>query len=189
MLTLIFVSFLLSARSGLSSPYSSIPWDYCNAPHVNASHYQPAEEGAHLAHLTVIMRHHKVTYLLPDLSCQHTSQTKLLQRTPIALVPKELGVDDWDCSGVRQFTYDDGGARLSHSVVTPPDHPFAQQMWAGSCESGQLTTGGFHDSKVHGKVTRCRQVSLSACNDASARTFGNCITVALNFYARLTPAR
>ena len=165
MLTLIFVSFLLSTRSALSSSYSSIPKDYCNAPHVNASHYQPAEEGAQLVHLTVIMRHHKVTYLLSGISRQHANQTKLPQRTPIALVPDELGINDgieWDCSGVEQFTYDGGGARLSNSVVTPPDHPFAQQMWAGTCESGQLTTGGFHDSMVHGKVERCCQVFLSA---------------------------
>ncbi|KAF8483949.1 phosphoglycerate mutase-like protein [Russula ochroleuca] len=135
MLTLIFVSFLFGARSALSSPYSSSPWDnYCNAPHVNASHYQLPEEGAELVHLTVMMRHHK--------------------RTPVALVPNERGINDgipWDCSGVRQFAYDGGGARLSHSVFTPSDHPFAQQMWAGSCESGQLTTGGFQDSMVHGE--------------------------------------
>ncbi|KAN0109872.1 phosphoglycerate mutase-like protein [Russula decolorans] len=137
MLTLILVSFFFSARSALSSPYSSRPWDtsrYCNAPHVNASYYQAAEEGAELVHLTILMRHHK--------------------RTPVALVPNERGINDgieWNCSGVRQFTYDGGGARLSHEVITPPDHPFAQQIWSGSCEEGQLTAGGFHDSKVHGK--------------------------------------
>jgi 2-phosphoxylose phosphatase len=89
----------------------------------------------------------------------------MAQRTPVALVPNELGINDgipWDCSGVRQFAYDGGGARLSHSVFTPSDHPFAQQMWGGSCETGQLTTGGFQDSKVHGKVRRCFEVFLSA---------------------------
>ncbi|KAH9994292.1 phosphoglycerate mutase-like protein [Russula vinacea] len=123
------------ARSALTSPQFSSPWNnYCNAPHVNASHYQLPEEGAELVHLTVMMRHHK--------------------RAPIALVPDELSINDdipWDCSGVKQFTYDGRGARLSHSVYTPLDHPFARQMWAGGCEVGQLTQGGFRDSKIHGK--------------------------------------
>ncbi|KAF8483947.1 phosphoglycerate mutase-like protein [Russula ochroleuca] len=134
MLTSIFFPFLFSVRLALSSPSFSGPWDkYCNAPHVNASHYQLPEEGTELVHLTVMMRHHK--------------------RTPTALVPNERGINDgipWDCSGVSLFKYDGGGARLSHSVFTPPDHPFARQMWAGNCEVGQLTTGGFHDSKAHG---------------------------------------
>ena len=67
MLTLILVLFLFTAHPALSSPYSLRPWDtssYCNAPHVNASYYQAAEEGAELIHLTILMRHHKVTYQL-----------------------------------------------------------------------------------------------------------------------------
>ena len=159
MLTLIFVSLLFSARSALTSPQFSSPWNnYCNAPHVNASHYQLPEEGAELVHLTVMMRHHKVMYRLPRIPCSLASQTEIVQRAPIALVPDELSINDgipWDCSGVKQFTYDGRGARLSHSVYTPLDHPFARQMWAGGCEVGQLTQGGFHDSKVHGKVKRC----------------------------------
>ena len=161
MLTLILVSVLFSARSALSSPYSSRPWDtsrYCNAPHVNASFYKAGEEGAELVHLTVLMRHHKVTYQLPRVPYQQARQTEIAQRTPVALVPNERGINDgieWNCSGVRQFTYDGGGARLSHSVITPPDHPFAQQIWSGSCEEGQLTAGGFYDSNTHGKVRIC----------------------------------
>jgi len=103
------------------------------------------------------MRHHKVTFQLLGAPCQQASLTEVAQRTPVALVPNERAINDgieWDCSGVRQFTYDGGGARLSHSAITPPDHPFAQQIWSGSCEEGQLTAGGFHDSKVHGKVRR-----------------------------------
>ncbi|KAI0289333.1 histidine phosphatase superfamily [Russula brevipes] len=128
------VPFLFGVRSALSAPG---PWHtsgYCNAPHVNASHYQPVEEGAELVHLSVMMRHHK--------------------RTPIALVPNERGINvgiEWDCSDVRPFTYDGSGARLSHSVNTPPGHPFEHQIWAGTCEEGQLTACGFHDSRVHGK--------------------------------------
>ncbi|KAH9956432.1 histidine phosphatase superfamily [Russula dissimulans] len=137
-LVLQVLPFLFTARPALSASASNVmgSWDsvYCNAPHVNASHYQPPEKGAELVHLSVMMRHHK--------------------RTPIALVPNELGINvgiEWDCSHVAQFTYDGSGARLSHSVTVPPGHPFAQQFWAGSCEEGQLTAGGFHDSKVHGK--------------------------------------
>ncbi len=73
---------------------------------------------------------------------------------------------------MRQFTYDGAGARLSHSVTTPPGHPFAQQIWAGTCEEGQLTAGGFHDSKIHGKVWEFLLVVLSARSDAYARTSG-----------------
>ena len=163
MVTLMLVSLLLlfSARSALSSLYSSRPWDtfkYCNAPHVNASHYQPAKEGAKLVHLTVLMRHHKVTYWLPIMSCQTAGRTENTQRTPAILAPNEREINDgikWDCSDVQQFTYDGGGARLSNSVVIPPGHPFARQIWAGSCEEGQLTAGGLKDSKIHGKVRRC----------------------------------
>ncbi|KAH9980673.1 phosphoglycerate mutase-like protein [Russula compacta] len=131
MLALALVSFLFSAPSALSKPWATS--GYCNAPHVNASHYQPVE-GAELVHLSIMMRHHK--------------------RTPIALVPNEHGINlglEWDCSGVKQFTYDGGGTPSSHFVTIPPRHPFAQQIWAGSCEEGQLTAGGFHDSRIHGK--------------------------------------
>ena len=57
------VSFLLGAQLSLSSPSTSKPWDissYCNAPHVNASHYEPPEEGEELLHVSIMMRHHKV---------------------------------------------------------------------------------------------------------------------------------
>ena len=111
------------------------------------------------------MRHHKVRYQLPRVPCQRTSLTEITQRKPVALLPNERGVNDgieWDCSGVRQFTYDGDGARLSHSVITPPGHPFVQQIWSGSREEGQLTAGGFDDSNVHGKVRRCSWVFLPA---------------------------
>ncbi|KAF8258566.1 histidine phosphatase superfamily [Lactarius quietus] len=133
----ILTPFFLGVRLSLSSPSISTPLDissYCNAPHVNVSHYQRPEEGEELLHLSIMMRHHK--------------------RTPIALVPDEHEINrgvPWDCSGVKQFTYDGGGARLSNSVTIPPGHPFGQQIWAGSCEEGQLTAGGFQDSKTHGK--------------------------------------
>jgi hypothetical protein len=115
---------------------------------------------------------------------------KSQQRTPVALVPDERGINqgiEWDCSNVRQFTYasDCGGARLSHSITTPPDHPFAQQFWVGTCEEGQLTAGGFHDSKIHGKVWKFLLVALSARSDAYARTSGGCIIINSTFYAPL----
>src|SRR5712691_7999766 len=67
MLALALVCFLFStfsARSVLATPYVTRPWvlsGYCNAPHVNASHYQPPLEDAQLVHVSVMMRHHKVT--------------------------------------------------------------------------------------------------------------------------------
>jgi len=96
---------------------------------------------------------------------------------------------EWDCSHVARFTYDGSGARLSHSVTVPSGHPFAQQFWAGSCEEGQLTAGGFHDSKVHGKVCKCHLALLSLSSDMPPRTSGKCITIALAFYVLSIPAR
>lgn len=119
-------------------------------------------------------------------------ELKSQQRAPVALVPNERGINEgieWDCSHVRQFTYDGGGTRLSHSVTTPPDHPFAQQIWAGSCEEGQLTAGGFHDSRIHGKVWDFLFAILSGRSDASARTSGRYIMVDSTFYAPLIPER
>ncbi|KAH9039872.1 phosphoglycerate mutase-like protein [Lactarius pseudohatsudake] len=135
----ILTSFLLGAHLSLASPTFPRHWpgdfsSYCNAPHVNVSHYEPPEKGVELLHLSVMMRHHK--------------------RTPVVLVPKEREINigvPWDCSGIKRFTYDGSGSRLSNSVTIPPGHPFKEQIWAGSCEEGQLTAGGFHDSKTHGK--------------------------------------
>ncbi|KAH9067513.1 phosphoglycerate mutase-like protein [Lactarius vividus] len=133
----ILTSFLLGAQLSLASPTFPRQRDfssYCNAPHVNASDYEPPEKGVELLHLSVMMRHHK--------------------RAPVALVPKEREINigvPWDCSGIKQFTYDGSGSRLSNSVSIPPGHPFRERIWAGSCEEGQLTAGGFHDSKTHGE--------------------------------------
>ncbi|KAH9036246.1 phosphoglycerate mutase-like protein [Lactarius hengduanensis] len=143
----ILTSFLLGAQLSLASPTVSRlrQWDissYCNAPHVNVSHYEPPEEGEELLHLSIMMRHHKVGTLATEL------------RAPSTLVPDELEINNgvpWDCSGVNQFTYDGGGGRLSNAVTIPPGHPFREQIWTGSCEVGQLTPGGFQDSKTHGK--------------------------------------
>lgn len=64
----ILTSFLLGAQLSLSLPSISRPWDissYCNAPHVNVSHYEPPEDGAELLHLSIVMRHHKVGTIEP----------------------------------------------------------------------------------------------------------------------------
>lgn len=61
--SVILTSFLLGAQLSLPSLSISRPLDissYCNAPHVNASHYELPEEGAELLHLSIMMRHHKV---------------------------------------------------------------------------------------------------------------------------------
>ena len=42
---------------------TNLPWNtynYCNAPHVTAQHYE-APKGAELVYLNLMMRHHKVT--------------------------------------------------------------------------------------------------------------------------------
>jgi hypothetical protein len=63
----ILTSFLLGAQLSLTSQFTSKPWDissYCNAPHVNVSHYEFPEEGEELVHLSIMMRHHKVGKLV-----------------------------------------------------------------------------------------------------------------------------
>ncbi|KAI0264145.1 phosphoglycerate mutase-like protein [Gloeopeniophorella convolvens] len=137
MLALLAFQLLLGLQPVVSASYPPGPWnisDYCNAPHVNASHYEHPTEDAELVHLSVLMRHHK--------------------RAPVALVPDERSINvgiGWDCTCAKQFTYGGGGARLYHTVRTPPNHPFAQQIWPGTCEEGQLTAGGFNDAREHGK--------------------------------------
>ncbi|KAI9454987.1 phosphoglycerate mutase-like protein [Lactarius psammicola] len=161
----------------LSAPPLSIPtgtgtpWDiatYCNASHVVASHYKESKEGAKLVHVGVMIRHHK--------------------RAPAFLVPneREINVDlGWDCSGVKQFTYNGSGAPLYHSVTTPPEHPFADQIWAGNCEEGQLTAGGFHDSKTHGRssiiwVYHTRLGFLSPIEPSEISVFVSAVLVGMN---------
>jgi hypothetical protein len=59
--SVILTSFVLAAKLSLFS--LCISWNissYCNAPHVNASHYELPEEGVQLVHLSIMMRHHKV---------------------------------------------------------------------------------------------------------------------------------
>lgn len=161
MLIPIVATLLLGTRMVLSAPPISVltgtPRDmttYCNAPHVLASQYKVPNEDAELVHVSVFMRHHKVI----DLSrCAffRLSRLKRLQRAPAYLVPNEREINvelGWNCSGVKQFKYNGGGARLYHEVTTPPGHPFAREIWAGTCEVGQLTHGGFRNSKTHGKV-------------------------------------
>jgi len=135
---------LLASASGIydsSETPLTFPWNtynYCNAPHVNAAHYElpPNCTGANLVHVSVVMRHHK--------------------RTPDNLAPSERALNPptgWTCSDAAavQFTYDLGGAAIAHDPTTPPNHPFASTFWTGSCDAGQLTPGGLLDASRHGK--------------------------------------
>jgi hypothetical protein len=62
----------LASESGVydsSETPAKLPWNtynYCNAPHVNAVHYEFPPDiasmgGGKLVHVTVVMRHHKVS--------------------------------------------------------------------------------------------------------------------------------
>lgn len=60
----------LASASGIynsSETPPTLPWNtynFCNAPHVNAAHYEfppQAVAAAQLLHVSVVMRHHKVT--------------------------------------------------------------------------------------------------------------------------------
>ncbi|KAF8498089.1 phosphoglycerate mutase-like protein [Russula emetica] len=136
----------LASASGVynsSQTPSTLPWNtynFCNAPHVNAAHYElppnaTSTGGSQLIHVSVIMRHHK--------------------RTPDNTAPSERNINPqagWICSDEAiQFTYDLCGAAIAHDPMTPHDHPFASTIWAGSCDVGQLTPGGLVDASQHGK--------------------------------------
>jgi hypothetical protein len=63
----------LVSESGVydsSQTLPTLPWNtynFCNAPHVNAAHYELPDiasmGGAKLVHVSVVMRHHKVCVL------------------------------------------------------------------------------------------------------------------------------
>ncbi|KIN93474.1 hypothetical protein M404DRAFT_171145 [Pisolithus tinctorius Marx 270] len=117
---------------------SNLPWDtynYCNAPHVNLDHYSfPNESGARLRFVVVVMRHHKRT---PD-------NLYLSERT---LNP----ITGWDCSSIIPQSYAGGTAQIFTETSTPFLHPFADRIWAGTCDSGQLTREGLDDAIKHGR--------------------------------------
>ncbi|KZT19843.1 phosphoglycerate mutase-like protein [Neolentinus lepideus HHB14362 ss-1] len=146
-LALLALVHLASATNPISTPNgvynssttpSSFPWNtynYCNAPHVNAEHYnRPSVEGAELVYMNVMFRHHK--------------------RTPDNLYPNENGLNPaagWNCSNFIQFNYGGGTAHVNHQVVIPPSHPFLTQIWNGTCDQGTLTQEGLEDAIKHGR--------------------------------------
>ncbi|KAI5999955.1 phosphoglycerate mutase-like protein [Pisolithus albus] len=116
----------------------NLPWNtynYCNAPHVNPDHYSmPDESDTRLTFVIVAMRHHK--------------------RTPDNLYPSERTVDsttEWDCSSIIPQSYAGGTAQIFTQTSTPLLHPFADRIWAGTCDSGQLTREGLDDAIKHGQ--------------------------------------
>ncbi|KAG6330872.1 hypothetical protein ID866_8217 [Astraeus odoratus] len=121
---------------------SHLPWNtynYCNAPHVNADNYSlshPSDSSVtSLAFVVMIMRHHK--------------------RTPDNLYPSEGSLNPhggWDCSDVWTHSY--AGPEVPYvytQTSTLADHPFAERMWAGTCDAGQMTRAGLEDAVRHGQ--------------------------------------
>ncbi|KAH9929330.1 phosphoglycerate mutase-like protein [Fomitopsis serialis] len=117
---------------------ADLPWNtynYCNAPHVNAAHYEVPGNApdATLVYLNAMVRHHK--------------------RTPDNLYPEEgeLNQEPWDCSSFLQFNHGGGTTHIFHETYSPPWHPFLVQIWNGTCDEGQLTYEGLQDAIHHGE--------------------------------------
>lgn len=181
----------IASTSGIynsSETPPTLPWNtynFCNAPHVNAAHYElppQASTAAQLLHVSVVMRHHKVR---PSPLTRALKLKRHTQRTPDNLAPLERtlgppGGAAWDCAGAVQLTYDLGGAAIAHTATTPAQHPFARAMWHGTCDAGQLTPGGLRDAARHGKVRLARNAAQRRALSARVfRTYGSCTTPAL----------
>ncbi|KAH7923012.1 phosphoglycerate mutase-like protein [Leucogyrophana mollusca] len=117
---------------------SYLPWNtynYCNAPHVNAHHYvKPNDSEAVLVYLNTMIRHHK--------------------RTPDNLYPNEKELNPasgWDCTDFIARDYAGRTAQVYHETIIPDWHPFASQIWTGTCDAGQLTRQGLEDAIKHGE--------------------------------------
>jgi len=79
----------LASESGVydsSGTPVTLPWNtynYCNAPHVNAAHYELPPDiasmgGGKLVHVSVIMRHHKVSVSVCVCACSLASSPTIL---------------------------------------------------------------------------------------------------------------
>ncbi|KAF9223286.1 phosphoglycerate mutase-like protein [Gyrodon lividus] len=117
---------------------TDLPWNtynYCNAPHVNVHHYpEPKDSEATLVYVNTVIRHHK--------------------RTPDNLYPNERFLNTasgWNCEDFLQQDYGSGTAQVYHETIIPEWHPFASQIWTGTCDAGQLTREGLEDAIQHGK--------------------------------------
>lgn len=139
-----------------SSTPDGLPWNtynYCNAPHVNPSHYKEPINDARLVHVIAVMRHHKVRAW-----CQHLSisvELEISKRTPDNLYPDENSLNSfsgWDCTDIRENSYAGGTAKVFHETEIPTWHPYLRNIWNGTCDAGQLTAGGLKDALQHGKV-------------------------------------
>ncbi|SNX85424.1 related to acid phosphatase [Melanopsichium pennsylvanicum] len=130
-----------------STTPAGLPWDtynYCNAPHVNAAHYErPSQaKNAKLVFVNVVQRHHK--------------------RTPDNLYPNENIFNPaagWDCSNYHQISYGVGakedsnlqGHGIYRKIENPSWHPLNSLIWNGTCDQGMLTADGLRDSIKHGR--------------------------------------
>ncbi|KAG8215761.1 phosphoglycerate mutase-like protein [Butyriboletus roseoflavus] len=95
---------------------------------------KPADPEATLEYLNVVIRHHK--------------------RTPDNLYPDERSLNPtsgWHCDDFIQQDYAAGTAPVYHETVIPEWHPFASQIWPGTCDTGQLTREGLEDAVKHGQ--------------------------------------
>lgn len=78
-----------------------------------------------------------------------------IQRTPDNLYPDERffnPISGWNCDDLIPQDYAGGTAPVYHETIIPECHPFASQIWPGTCDAGQLTREGLEDAVKHGQV-------------------------------------
>ncbi|KAI0299224.1 hypothetical protein BC826DRAFT_1102794 [Russula brevipes] len=76
-------------------------------------------------------------------------------RTPDDLAPSKRVLNPlmgWTRADVVQHSRDHGGAAIALDATMPSNRPLACTIWSGSCNAGQLSSGGLLDSSRHGQV-------------------------------------
>ncbi|KAI0282952.1 hypothetical protein BC826DRAFT_1109478 [Russula brevipes] len=138
--------------AGLGRPAGTLrrnTYNFCNAPHVNATHYElppniTATRGQ-LVHVSVVMCHRKRT--LNNLAPSERTLNPPMGRTHIDVVQHVRSRRRSDCA-------------RRHDATMPSNHPFACTIWSGSCDARQLCSSGLSSSQHGLPLARSRSSAL-----------------------------